>query len=145
MSNLDKRNLATSLFLQSSMKRKEIAVHVGITEKTLRKWIDDDGLEHIKESQSIMRPQLLQDAMAQLAAVNKVIREEYGNVPNKQLADAKGGLRKEIETLTDQPIHKYVEVFEELTIWMTKNAPKHIKEVAQITQEFLTDIAKRKS
>lgn len=144
MGNAEKRSLATNLFLKSSMNRKEIATQVGITEKTLRKWIDEDGLEDIKESQMILRPQLLNDAYAQLAAINKKIKEEYGNVPDKQLADAKGVLRKEIEALSHQPIHKYVEVFEELTEWMAKNAPKYLKEVALITQEFLSEIAKRK-
>lgn len=144
MGNAEKRTLATNLYLKSSLNRKEIATQVGITEKTLRKWIDEDGLEDIKESQMILRPQLLKDAMEQLAAVNKVIREQYSNIPNKQLADAKGVLRKEIEALTHQPIHKYVEVFEELTEWMAKNSPKYLKEVALITQEFLSEIAKRK-
>lgn len=144
MGNAEKRTLATSLYLKSSMNRKEIATHIGITEKTLRKWIDEDGLDDIKESQMILRPQLLKDAYAQLSAINRKIKEELGNVPDKQLSDAKGVLRKEIETLSYQPIHKYIEVFEELTEWMAKTAPKYLKEVALLTQEFLSEIAKRK-
>ncbi len=144
MKNAEKKELARGLFLKSSLNRKQIADQVRVTEKTLRNWIEKEDWETLKDSMMITRPQLLQDAMAQLKAINKKIREELNNVPTKELSDAKGVIRKEIEIFSNQPLHRYIEVFEEYIDWLAKNDPDKLSEFAQSSQAFINDLSKIK-
>ncbi len=144
MRNAEKKNFAQGLFVKSDLNRKEIATQVGVTEKTLRKWIDDGGWQELKDVQSITRSQLLIDAYKQLAAINKKINDEHEGVPTKELSDAKGVIRKEIETLSDNPLYLYVEVFENFTDWMARNHPKHLKDLARLSYDFVQEVAKKK-
>lgn len=144
MNNAEKKDLARSLYIKSDMTRKEIAQQVGTTEKTLRKWIDDDGWDKMKDSLQITRPQLLQDAYAQLNAINRYIEEKLQGIPTKDLSDAKGVIRKEIETFSEQPIHKYIEVFEDFIGYLSKTTPSKVAEFAALSQEFINQLNKSK-
>ena len=77
MKPVDKKNLARSLFLGGTLNRKQIAAQVGCTEKSLRRWIDQEDWEALKEATSITKGELLKDAYKQLKAINKVIEEEH--------------------------------------------------------------------
>lgn len=144
MKNAEKKELARSLYTKSQLNRKQIAVQVGTTEKTLRKWIDEENWDAIKDSLQITRPQLLQESYQQLAAINKKIKEELGGVPNKELSDAKGVIRKEIEAFSVQPLYKYIEVFEEFIDFLSKNEPSLINPFTDASQNFINQISKSK-
>ena len=144
MKNADKKNLAKNLFVKSSMNRKEIAAQVEVTEKTLRNWIELDNWEDIKNSQTITRSQLLQDSYNQLRRINEIIEEKHNGVPTKELSDAKGVIRKEIEHFSHQPIYKYVECFEEFIDFLSKNNPAKMNEWAELSQSFIAELSKRK-
>lgn len=140
----DKKHLAQSLYVKSDNTRKQIAKTVGITEKTLRKWIDEGEWDKMKDAIQVTRPQLLQEAYSQLKAVNEKIRDDFGNVPTKDLSDAKGVLRREIELLSNQPIHKYIECFEDFIQYLSKNEPKELTKFAQLSQSFINELAKNR-
>ncbi len=126
------------------MNRKEIATQVGVTEKTLRNWIDGDNWEELKNSQTITRSQLLQDAYNQLRAINQKIEIDFKGIPTKELSDAKGVIRKEIEHFSHQPIYKYVEVFEEFIEYTSKISPSDLNKFSELSQGFIAHISKRK-
>ena len=142
MKTAEKKHLAKNLFIKSSMTRKDIAAQVGTTEKTLRSWIDKESWEDIKTSQTVTRAQLLQEEYAQLKAINKIIEEEHKGVPNKQLSDAKGVIRKNIEALSHTPLYKYIEAFDDYINWLIKNHPAKVQEHAALTYEFVEELAK---
>ena len=144
MKNLEKKELAGALYTKSQLNRKQIATQVGTTEKTLRKWIEEENWDAIKDSLQITRPQLLQESYQQLAAINKKIKEDFGGVPNKELSDAKGVIRKEIEAFSVQPLYKYIEVFEEFIDYLSKNEPALINQFAIASQNFINQINKSK-
>lgn len=133
-----KRSLAQSLYIKGHLSRKEIAEIVGITEKTLRDWIQKYNWDALREAQSVTRQQLLLDAYTQLKAVNQAI-EEIGGIPNKNLIDAKSVLRKEIEALSDSPVHVYIEVFNEITEWLMKNHPTEAGHVSELFLSFIDE------
>lgn len=139
----DKKELAKSLFVKSGFTRKEIANTVGITEKTLRKWIEEYGWEDLKITESITRSHLLKEAYKQLKNINDYIDRELGGVPNKEMSDAKAVIRKEIEALSEQPLYIYVEVAEEFTSWLSMNHPKELKQVTSLIYEFIEELAKK--
>lgn len=136
MTNAEKRNLAQDLYVKGTLTRKAISAAVGITEKTLRKWIEDNGWDELKEAMTVTRKQLLADAYSQLKAVNQQI-EDNGNVITKPLADAKSLLRKEIEQLSESPLHVYVEVLDEYTEYLARSAPKHLSFFSKSVMKFL--------
>lgn len=126
------------------MNRKEIATQVGVTEKTLRNWIELDEWEDLKNSQTITRAQLLQDSYNQLRAINQKIEVDFKGVPTKELSDAKGVIRKEIEIFSHQPIYKYIEVFEEFIEFTSNISPADLTKFAELSQAFISHISKRK-
>ena len=144
MTGKEKRQLARSLFIKSDLNRRQIALQVACTEKTLRGWIEKDGWQQVREAETITKSQLRKDAYKQLAAINRVINEQMEGVPNKELSDAKGVIRKEIEALGDMPLHKYVEMSMELTGWMQVNCPKKLMEVVGLLDDFIQDMVKKK-
>lgn len=143
MKNADKKDLALGLFVKSNMNQKEIAATVGVSAKTLRSWIDVGEWEKQRDSLRITRPQLLQEAYAQLKAINEVIREKHAGVPSKDLSDAKAVIRKEIEALEHAPIFRYVEVFEHYMDWLSKSNPVEMMDFAKRSQQFISDLQKQ--
>ena len=144
MNREEKKRLAYTLYVKSAGKplRKDIAKQVGTTEKTLRNWIDEGGWENQKEALQITRPQLLQEAYAQLKAINQCIEKEHGNIPNKELSDAKAVIRKEIETFSTQPVHRYIEVFEDFIEWLSLNDPANVATFGTLSQQFISILSK---
>lgn len=141
MTNKQKKLVARSLYLKSQMNRKQIANQVNVTEKTLRKWIDEGDWDTVKEAETISRKELLREAYAQLRAINKKINDELGGVPDKQLADAKGVIRREIEALSEMPLHRYVEMAMELTNWVQHNEPQKLISITEALDGFIQDVA----
>jgi len=146
MTNEEKKRLAYALYVKTSdkMLRKDMAKKVNVSEKTLRKWIDENGWDEQRDALQITRPQLLQEAYAQLKAINQVIASEHNNVPTKELSDAKAIIRKEIEAFSQQPIHRYIEVFEDFIPYLQKNEPKLLHDFARLSQDFISEISKTK-
>ncbi|HRO75783.1 MAG TPA: phage terminase small subunit-related protein [Crocinitomicaceae bacterium] len=146
MNTEEKKQLAFALYAKSSVKytRKDIAKQVGTTEKTLRGWIENGEWDLQRDALQITRPQLLQEAYAQLKAINQQIAENHRNIPTKELSDAKAIIRKEIEAFSTQPIHRYIEVFEEFIEWLAKNEPAQNPIFGPLAQLFISDVSKRK-
>jgi hypothetical protein len=132
----EKKALAQSLYTRGHLSRKEICDIVGITEKTLRAWIEKHEWNDLKEAQTVTRQQLLTDSYKQLKAVNQAI-EDRGGIPDKTLSDAKSVLRKEIEALSDSPVHIYIEVFNEVTEWLIKNHPGKAADISNLLLSFI--------
>ncbi len=133
----EKKLTAKSLYLKSDMSRKDIAKIAGITEKTLRKWINDENWDQLKAIESITRKQLLQDAYRQLKRINEYIDKELDGIPNKEMSDAKAVIRKEIESLSESPLHIYIEVSEELIYWLQSKHPGEVKKITGLLSEFI--------
>lgn len=140
MNRDEQKQLAQALYIAGNNYHKDIAKQVGITPKTLRNWIDKNNWEDLKTAKSITRKELLTAALNQLKALNKEIEENHNGIPNKQLSDAKGVLIKEINALSDQPLYKYVESFEDYLVWLNSNHPVQVKKTAELTMQFLQEL-----
>jgi len=143
--NDTKRRSARRLYLHTDMTRKEIAETVHVTEKTLRRWIEKYGWDQLKEAESITRRQLLNDAYKQLKRINEHIETNLDGIPNKEMSDAKAVIRKEIEAISDSPLHIYIEVAEELIGYVQSHRPKELQSVAALVNDFIEAKAKEKN
>jgi DNA-binding XRE family transcriptional regulator len=136
INSLTKKGLAQELYVLGNQSQKTIAEAVGISEKTLGKWIKEGEWEAQKNLQGITKKQLLADSYAQLAAVNVAIKA-HGNVPTKELYDAKSILGKEIDRLSDSPLAVYTDVFADFLDFLLRNHPKHTQLFAQLSMQFV--------
>lgn len=143
MTNKEKKNLAKNLFVKGSLNRTQICEKVGCSRSSLYDWIKKGNWEELKESQTITKSQLLQDAYKQLKAINNEIENEHKGIPNKQLSDAKAVIRKEIEAFSENALYQYVGVFDEMTDWLEKNHPKELIPMTELINEFVESIAKK--
>jgi transposase-like protein len=136
LTNAEKKQLALSLYITGKHTRKEIAKMATCAEKTLRNWIDIENWDNLKQAKTVTRNSLLADEYFQLAALNAKIKEQ-GGVINKEQSDAKAVITKNIERLSDSPLHVYVEVLEELLSYMMENHASKSPEYSNIMYEFL--------
>ncbi len=145
MTNKEKKQLARSLFIKSDLTRNQIALQAGCNEKTLRKWILEEGWQDIKEAETITRPELLMDAFKQLKALNLHIETALGGFPDKVASDAKAVIRKEIEALTYMPLHKYIEVSMEFSGWLQASHPEELQHTIALLDGFIQHLSAEKN
>lgn len=136
MSREQVRETAKGLFVKSDMSQKEIAVLLGVSEKSVSEWRKKYDWDTSKQIQSITRKSLLEEAYKQLDAINKKITDK-GGIPDKALSDAKAQCLREIEHFSDTPTHLYVSVFEDFCTWLSKNEPKQLVPVSQLGLRFI--------
>jgi predicted transcriptional regulator len=131
-----KKSLAQELYILGNQTQKGIATAIGVSEKTISKWITEGQWEAQKNLQAVTKKQLLTDSYAQLAAVNLAIAA-IGNVPTKELYDAKSILGKEIDRLSDSPLAVYTDVFTDFLDYLLRTEPKHVQEFARLSMAFI--------
>lgn len=86
---MQEREYAKLLYLHKKITQKEIAQRVGITEKTLKKWIEEETWEDMRLSVAVTRKERLKDLMNQLDQINQHIknREAIYDVPKNVLKE----------------------------------------------------------
>lgn len=146
MKNSEKKEKARALFLNSSLNQKEIASQVDVTEKTLRKWREAEEWQTLKDLKTITISQLRQDTYSQLRAINKEISAlEPGDINSRKiLFDSKAILGKELDRLSDSPLHVYIGVVDDFIGWLGSNYPIKLKDTTTLIYEFIEELNKRK-
>lgn len=131
------RLLAKELYLHTNYTKKQIAAKLGITETTLSAWIREGGWEKIKLAHTISKDQLLSKAYEQLSKINQAI-EDKGGLPDKNLADAKAVLIKEIQLLENKNnLSNFVYVMEKFLNFIIEQKPEWTYEMSQLQMKFL--------
>ncbi len=143
MTNAEKKRLAKSLYIKSGQNKKQIATQVSVTEKTLRNWAEIGDWEELKNASTITRSELLKASYRQLKAINEKIEDDHNGIPTKELSDAKGVIRKEIEALSEMPLHQYISVATEFTEHLSKNNPRALIGTVELLNDFIELIASR--
>ena len=136
MSREQVRETAKGLFVKSDMSQKEIAVLLGVSEKSVSEWRKKYDWDTSKQIQSITRKSLLEEAYKQLDAINKKITDK-GGIPDKALSDAKAECLREIEKFSDTPTHIYIDVFEDFCAWLSRYTPKQLREFSELSLRFI--------
>ncbi len=137
MSRKALKSLAQEIFLHSNINQKELAEKVGVSERTIGKWVNEGNWKNLRTAKNVSRQSLLQKAYANLEKMNTLI-EEHGGVPPKQLTDAKSVFVREVQALDKQDsLSHAVSVMEGFMGFLFKRNPKMAKEVAQYQLEFI--------
>lgn len=119
--NIDKKDIAKSLFLNGHFTQEEIAEKVGNTRQTVSRWIKDGGWEQIKASMTITPEQILVGLNRQIIEINNNInsREEgkrFATVPEADTLAKLASAIKKIEQ--DVGIADIVDVGIKFTNWL---------------------------
>ncbi|MFC4262464.1 hypothetical protein ACFOWM_06230 [Ferruginibacter yonginensis] len=131
-----KKSMAQQLYILGNQTKKAICEIVKVTPKTLDSWIEKYEWDAQKDMQTITKKQLLADTFKQLQAVNEKIKLN-GNVPTKELYDAKNILGREIDRLSDAPLAIYTDVFSSFIDFLMRNHPVHVPLFATLSMDFI--------
>jgi len=134
LSIADKKNVAYTMYMQGNSTQKHIAATLRVSEKTVSNWVKKGSWEELRDNTSLSRKSLLTDAYKQLRALNEAIGK---GVITKAQSDAKATILREIESLSDNPVHVYVECFDDFVEYLTRLHPKEASMFSPLMLEFL--------
>lgn len=121
MTREQKKEYAQVLYLKTNYTQKDIAARVGVTEKTLGKWIKEGDWEMLKSSLIITKEQELRRMYHQLNELNNDIasREEGKRYASSKEADVLSKLAAAIKSLErDTTVADVIDVFIDFSNWL---------------------------
>lgn len=136
LSIADKKNIAYTMYMQGGNTQKHIAATLRVSEKTVSSWVKKGRWEELRDNSTLSRKSLLTDSYKQLRALNEEIAKS-GGVITKSQSDAKATILREIKSLSDNPIHVYVECFEDFVEYLAKVHPQEASTFSPLMLEFL--------
>lgn len=119
--NIDRKDIAKSLYLNGSFTQEEIAGKVGMTRQTVARWVKDGGWEELKASRTITPAQILAGLNRQIVEINNNIngREEGKRFATVAEADTLAKLASAIKKIeNDAGIADIVNVAIRFTNWL---------------------------
>lgn len=137
MTNKEKEILAQTLYMSGKFTQKAVAEMIGVTEKTIGKWVDKGNWEQMRQIQQVTKAELLKEAYAQLARINKRINDDMGGIPDKVMSDAKAQALREIEAFDERSLQTYADCFEDFSSWLMRTEPKQGPTFSQLMMRFL--------
>lgn len=140
--NIDKKDIAKSLFLNGNFTQEEIAEKVGTTRQTVSRWIKDGGWEQLKASMTITPDQILAGLNRQIIEINNNInsREEgkrFASVPEADTLAKLASAIKKIEQ--DVGIADIVNVGIRFTNWLRPVDLDKAKMFNELWDTFIKD------
>jgi transposase len=135
----EEKNYAQILFVSENLTAKEIAARVGVSEKTVGKWIKDGNWEKLRKSLLITKQQQISMLYDQLAFINNDIANREVKVATSKEADVISKItssiqRMEIETSIGQIVEvakNFIEFVREYDLAFAKDATKHFDSFIQ--------------
>ena len=114
-----KKEWAKILFLKENLLQKEIAIKVGVTEKTISKWVNDDAWDALRVASFITKEEQISRAYKMIDALMYEIEDTNKGVPNSKQADVLSKLASTIESLeTEAGISQIVDVSKDFINWL---------------------------
>ncbi len=123
MANLtikQKKEWAELTFMKEQLSQKEIALRVGVSPKTISKWIKDGNWEQLKASKTIGKEKALNRLYAQINMLSDEIDKKQANdeAIGKEAAELKS-LSASVKSLeTDISVSVTIDVFEKFLVWL---------------------------
>lgn len=136
-----KKEFAKTLFLHENLTQQEIAERVGVSRKTVNKWINDGQWESLKVSITLTREEQLKNLYRQLAELNKTISErKESRFASPAEADTITKLSNAISKLeTDIGVADIIAVLKKLTAFVRRISLDKAKELVPLFDSFLKD------
>lgn len=139
-SNIDKKELAKSLYMNGNYTQEEIADKVAVSRQTVARWMKAENWEELKASITISPAQILAGLNRQIVEINNNIndREPGQRFATIQEADTLVKLAAAIKKIeTDAGIAEVVAVGIRFTNWLRQSDIDKAKEVSNLYDSFI--------
>ena len=140
--NIDKKSIARSLFLDGNYTQEEIADKVGTTRQTVSRWIREGNWEEVKASVAITPAQIIAQWNRQIIEVNNAIAARYATPAE---ADALAKLAGAINKLqNDVGVSDCVSVAMRFLTWLRPLDVEAAKQFNNLFDAFIKDQTTRR-
>ena len=145
LSIAQKKEWAQLLFVKHDYTQKEIAQKVGVSEKTLSKWVNDSGWSQIKRSLLTTKEEQLSMLYNQLEALNRNIKEtEAARHANPKQADILIKITAAIRNLqTETSVGQVIEVAQQFIRWLQRDDLARAQDITVLFDAFIKEQLKR--
>jgi DNA-binding XRE family transcriptional regulator len=143
--NIDKRNIAKALYVQSGYTQEEIADKVGVTRQTISRWIKADAWDELKASQTITPAQIIAQFNRQIVEINNKInqRPQGERFATPAEADAINKLAASIAKLQNEVgIADIVSVGMRFLTWLRPLDPEMGKTFNNLFDAFIKEVTR---
>jgi transcriptional regulator with XRE-family HTH domain len=140
VTNLNKKELAKSLYMNGNFTQEEIAEKVCVARQTVARWMKAENWEELKASITISPAQILAGLNRQIVEINNNIndREPGQRFASVQEADTLVKLAAAIKKIeTDAGIAEVVAVGIRFTNWLRQTDVEKAKEVSNMYDSFI--------
>jgi hypothetical protein len=140
----EERVKAADLFINSTtLTLKHISAIVGVSPKQLGIWAKEEDWELQRTANQVTVDKIIAGNYTQLAAIQKIIKDEQKGIPTPAQTDQQHKLSDAIEKLKKkQNLSTYHTALTELLHWMNKRNVDDAKKFAPLMLEFMKDKAK---
>src|ERR1017187_1610504 len=135
--------LARTLYLFADLNQKEIGEKVKTSEKTIGKWITEEGWEALKTAHKPTRDSIIAKKYLLLESIVDLNREKLaeGTLTPGDI-DSEHKLSMSIKALTnEETLAGYIQSFTPFLNYCHANHPAFAKQFAEISQGFLLEKA----
>ena len=142
-----KKELAELIYTRGDLTQKELAARVGVTEKTMSKWVNDGKWDAIRTSLTITREEQLRRLYNQIAEYNTAIeqREAGKRFATAGEADAINKLAAAIDKLERETgARDILNVGKAMLNWLRKIDLSKAQETSALFDAFLKDSINRR-
>lgn len=135
LSKTQEKEYAKILYVNEKLTQKEISERVGVTEKTVGKWIEVGGWNKLRESLLATKPYNIDLMYQSLTALNESF---IGKVPTSSQLDSVSKLTASIKNLeTDLGLGEIFTVGQSFIQWVRLNQPDKVKEVYNLFDAYI--------
>jgi transcriptional regulator with XRE-family HTH domain len=140
MKRHEKHDWALLLYTREKLTQKEVARRVGVTEKTMSLWVNNEGWEKIRQGLIITKEEQLRRIYMQIDELNTFILKQPEGLrfANSKQADAINKLATAAKKLeNDASISDIIEVSKRLLSWLKGVDFEKAKEFSVIIDQFI--------
>lgn len=145
--NIDRKEIARSLYLNGNYTFEEIADKIGTTRQTVSRWVREGNWDSLRASVMITPEQIIAQINRQLLEINTAInsREEGQRFATAKEADALAKLAGAVKKLeTDIGVPDCVSVAMRFLSWLRPLDIDAAKQFGGLFDAFIKDMSTRK-
>jgi transcriptional regulator with XRE-family HTH domain len=141
LGNTQKKEYARMLFLSDDLTQQELSDRVGVSRKTVQRWMETENWKGMKVSVMITREEQIKRLYAQLKAINDVVTErKEQRYATAAEADIIAKIAASIQKLEGEVgAGEIISVFRRFQSWLRKIDLLKMQEIAPLFDAFIKD------
>ena len=142
LTNAQKKDWATTLYMRENLTQQEIAERVGVSRVTVSNWVRAGKWEEQKAGLTLTRQEQVANLYRQVAEINRAIsaRAEGERFPNSKEADILGKLSAAIRNMEQETgIADIISVLTGFIEWLRPFDLEKAKELTRLADAYIKD------